>query len=77
MARGMGLGLSLFFVTAGAILAVAVNATTEGIDLEVTGMIVFGIGAFGVALWLGNWLSTLWRIKKLPPSQPGHAPPPQ
>lgn len=77
MGKGMGLGLSLFFVTAGAILAVAVTAETEGIDLEVVGMILFGLGVFGVALWLGSWLSSIYRITQLPPSEPGHAPPPR
>ena len=77
MARGMGLGLSLFFVGAGAILELAVTAMTEGIDLEVVGLIVFGIGIFGVALWLGSWLSNLWKITQLSPSQPGHQPPPR
>jgi hypothetical protein len=73
----MGLGLSLFFVTAGAILAKAVTAMTEGIDLEIVGIIVFGLGLFGVAIWLGRWLSNLWKITQLPPSQSAHTPPSQ
>ena len=75
MTRGMGLGLSLFFVAAGAILAWAVTATTEGIDLDVVGYIVFGIGIFGLAVWLVNWLGVLRRIAQLQPAQAGPAPP--
>ncbi len=72
----MGLGLSLFFVTSGAILAWAVTAQTEGIDLEVTGYIVFAIGCFGVAVWLLNWLFNLRKIVKLPPTRGASIPPP-
>jgi len=66
--RAMGLGLSLFFVGAGAILAWAVTATTEGIDLDIVGYIVFGIGCFGVGAWLVDWLSGISRVMKIPPA---------
>ena len=74
MVEGIGLGLSLFLIAAGAILAWAVTATTDGIDLEVVGYIVFGIGIFGLAAWLLSWLSTLHKITQLSPSQPGSTP---
>jgi hypothetical protein len=72
----MGLGLSLFFIISGAILAWAVTAQTDGIDLTTTGYIVFGIGCFGVASWLVNWLITLRKIVQLPPTGQGAMPPP-
>lgn len=77
MVKGMGLGLSLFFVGAGAILAWAVTAKTEGIDLDVVGYIVFGIGIFGLAVWLVSWLGRLWKITQLQPAYSGDAPPPR
>ncbi|MFQ5426219.1 MAG: hypothetical protein ACE5EV_03970 [Gaiellales bacterium] len=66
----MGLGLSLFFVGAGAILAWAVTATTEGIDLDVVGYIVLGIGCFGVGAWLVDWLTGINRVLQLPAAAP-------
>lgn len=77
--RGIGIGFSLFFVAAGAILAWGVTAMPSGIDLEVTGAIVFGIGCLGVLIWLVNWLSSIVRLAKLPPGsavQPAGQPPP-
>jgi uncharacterized membrane protein YedE/YeeE len=56
--RGISLGLSLFFIAAGAILAWAVTAEPSGIDLTITGYIVFGIGCFGVLIWIVNWVVT-------------------
>lgn len=76
MVKGMGLGLSMFFIAAGAILAWAVTAQTDGIDLDVTGYIVFGIGCFGVAVWLVNWFATLRKIVALPPAPTTLPPPP-
>lgn len=79
--RGIGLGFSLFFVAAGAILAWAVTAMPSGIDLEVTGAIVFGIGCLGVAVWLVDWIASIVRLSKLPPGSAveaaGQPPPPR
>ena len=79
--QGIGLGFSLFLVAAGAILAWAVTARPSGIDLEVTGAIVFGIGCLGVAIWLVNWLSSIVKLAQLPAgsavSALGRPPPPR
>jgi len=63
MIRGMGLGLSLTLVAAGAVLAWAVTATSENIDLVITGYIIFGVGAFGLGIWLANRMVTRWAIR--------------
>ncbi len=79
--RGIGLGFSLFFVAAGAILAWGVTAMPSGIDLEVTGAIVFGIGCLGVVIWFVNWIASIVRLAKLPPGAAvqaaGQPPPPR
>lgn len=51
----MGLGTSIFLLAVGAILAFAVETAVEGIDLQVVGWILMGVGAFGVILSLLYW----------------------
>jgi beta-lactamase regulating signal transducer with metallopeptidase domain len=50
----MNIGLSIFLITVGAILAFAVNATVSGLDINVIGVIllVVGIGWLGLSLAL-------------------------
>jgi hypothetical protein len=43
----MGLGLSLFLLGFGAILAFAVTATVSGVDLQSVGWILMAAGALG------------------------------
>ena len=54
----MGIGVSLFLLAAGAILAFAVEVTTEGFNLNTMGvilMIVGGVGLlFSLLIW-GSW----------------------
>lgn len=69
LVRGIGLGGSLFFIAAGAILAYAVTAEPEDIDLTVTGQILLAIGLFGLFIWFVNTLVARWAISsgRLPP----------
>lgn len=48
----MSLGASLFLIAIGAILAFAVNTELAGIDIEIVGWILLGIGVFGLLLSL-------------------------
>ena len=53
----MGIGVSIFLIAVGAILTFAVNVTTQGIDLDVVGVILMIIGALGLLLSLIFWSS--------------------
>ncbi len=44
----MGVGLSVFLIAVGAILAFAVDVSTRGIDLSVVGVILMIVGALGL-----------------------------
>ncbi|HRV60053.1 MAG: hypothetical protein KDB54_03390 [Solirubrobacterales bacterium] len=44
----MTFGFSLFLVAVGAILAFAVTATVSGVDINIVGWILMGVGAFGL-----------------------------
>jgi hypothetical protein len=44
------LGMSLFLLAAGLVLAFAINATVAGVDIVVIGLIMAGVGLFGVLL---------------------------
>ena len=48
----MGIGISVFLLAVGAILAFAVDIDTEGIDLNTVGVILMVVGALGLALSL-------------------------
>lgn len=51
----MGLGVSIFLIAVGAILAFAVNATVSGVDLVIVGWVLMGVGALGVVLSMIFW----------------------
>jgi hypothetical protein len=53
----MGLGTSIFLIAVGAILAFAVNATVQGLNIVTVGWILMGIGALGVVLSIAFWES--------------------
>jgi hypothetical protein len=53
----MALGTSIFLIAAGAILAFAVNATANGVDLQTIGYILMAVGGLGVLLSLIFWSS--------------------
>ena len=44
----MGVGVSVFLIAVGAILAFAVNITTQGLDLSVVGVILMIVGILGL-----------------------------
>lgn len=54
----MGMGISIFLLAVGAILAFAVDATAEGVDLDTVGvilMIVGGVGLLASMLFWSSW----------------------
>jgi hypothetical protein len=55
----MGIGVGLFLIAVGAILAFAVTAHTSGIDLQTVGWILMGVGFAGVLLSLLLWSTFL------------------
>ena len=48
----MGIGVSLFLIAVGAVLAFAVDAEVSGIDISTVGAILMGVGAVGLLLSL-------------------------
>jgi Domain of unknown function (DUF6458) len=53
----MGLGVSIFLIAIGAVLAFAIHVTTSGVDLHTIGYILMGVGALGIVLSLIFWSS--------------------
>ena len=53
----MGIGISLFFIAVGAILAWAVSYQATGIDIAVVGNILMAVGVLGLLLSLLFWSS--------------------
>jgi hypothetical protein len=51
----MGIGASLFLITLGLILWLAVTATVQGIDINLVGLILVVVGAIGLLLSLVFW----------------------
>ena len=54
----MGIGVSIFLIAVGAILAFGVNAATDVANIDVIGFILMAVGALGLivsmTVW-GNW----------------------
>ncbi|MEW6152717.1 MAG: DUF6458 family protein [Actinomycetota bacterium] len=48
----MGIGVSVFLIALGAILAFAVNAAVSGVDLAAIGFILMIVGAIGLVVAL-------------------------
>ena len=55
--RVVGIGVSLFLIAAGAILAWAVEFESEGIDLNAVGIILLVVGVVGLLLSMLFWSS--------------------
>lgn len=53
----MGIGVSVFLIAVGAILAFAVDMTAEGVDLDTVGVILMIVGAIGLLASLLFWSS--------------------
>jgi uncharacterized membrane protein len=53
----MGLGVGIFLIAVGAILAFAVHATSSAVDVNTVGWILMGIGLLGILLSLMFWQS--------------------
>jgi Na+/proline symporter len=53
----MGLGVGIFLIAVGAILAFAVNSTSEAVDIATVGWILMGVGLASVLLALMFWQS--------------------
>jgi Domain of unknown function (DUF6458) len=53
----MGIGVSIFLIAVGAVLAFAVNAEVSGLDIQVVGWILLVVGAIGILLSLLFWSS--------------------
>jgi hypothetical protein len=47
----MSLGISLFLLAVGAVLAFAVNYTAQGVDINAVGWILMAVGFLGVMLY--------------------------
>jgi Domain of unknown function (DUF6458) len=53
----MGIGVSIFLIAVGAVLAFAVSAEVSGLDVQVVGWILLAVGALGILLSLMFWSS--------------------
>ena len=53
----MGLGVGIFLIAVGAILTFAVNATTNGVNIDAVGWILMGVGLVSILLSLLFWSS--------------------
>jgi len=51
----MGIGVSIFLLAIGAILAFAVNADVSGLDISVVGLILMAAGLLGLVLTMVVW----------------------
>jgi len=46
----MGIGVGIFFLAVGAVLAFAVDASVQGVDIQTVGVILMIVGALGVVV---------------------------
>lgn len=53
----MGMGVSIFLLAVGAILAFAVNVTAEGVNLDTIGVILMIVGGIGLVCSMLFWSS--------------------
>jgi hypothetical protein len=53
----MGIGVSIFLLAVGAILAFAVDIATRGVDLDTVGVILMVVGGIGLLFSLLFWSS--------------------
>lgn len=68
----MGIGVSIFLIAVGAVLAFAVSAEVSGLDIQVVGWILLGVGAIGILLSLLFWSSWGgWGRREVVEERPG------
>ena len=53
----MGIGVSIFLIAVGAILAFAVNAEVSGLDVQTVGWILLAVGIVGIVISMIFWSS--------------------
>ncbi|HEX2700489.1 MAG TPA: DUF6458 family protein [Acidimicrobiales bacterium] len=53
----MGLGVSIFLIAVGAILAFAIEVSTDGVDLNMVGVILMIVGGIGLLASMVFWSS--------------------
>ena len=53
----MGIGVSIFLIAVGAILAFAVNAEVSGLDVQTVGGILLAVGLVGIVISMIFWSS--------------------
>jgi hypothetical protein len=54
----VGIGISIFLITVGAILTFAVDVVADGVNLDTVGVILMAVGALGLLASLtifGSW----------------------
>jgi hypothetical protein len=75
MMQGTGLGTSLLLIAVGAVLAMAVNYQTSGIDINAVGVILIVVGLIGLLMslmflggfdWFGARTSTYDHVHEGP-----------
>lgn len=52
----MGIGASIFLIAVGAILTFALDLNVSGVDLDIVGWILMGVGVLGLIVALAIWL---------------------
>ena len=70
----MGIGISIFLLAVGAILAFAVHASVNGIDVQTVGVILMVVGAIGIVLFLLVFMPRRRRYVRQTSYAPGTAP---
>jgi hypothetical protein len=55
--RNVGIGVSIFLIALGAILAFAVTAEVQGLDVQTVGWILLAVGLIGLVLSMIFWSS--------------------
>ncbi len=74
----MGIGVSVFLITLGAILAFAVDVATQGVNLEMVGVILLIVGSFGLLYSLLYWNDVLpWHGRTVVRKREYRDPPPR
>jgi hypothetical protein len=77
----VGLGVSIFLIALGAVLAFAVTAEVSGLDVQTVGWILLAVGVIGLVLSMifwsswGGWGGTRRRATYVEDGPPGGPPP--